>query len=647
LIGAVLFALGGYFLARRQRVSAPELARSDPFRDDGTVDALSQELDNAKAREAKLGRELASLKEWRGTKEPELARLSQEATALRTQIETATRERDGALQMSRALQEALAGRDEEEEADEVTRQEPDVPRLAVLEEQLSLLRTEHARVEAERADFAGTVEAQQRALERAAAEKKSLQNKAAQLEQAAAGAKPASAAPSGQQQEALRKAQTEATTLRAQAEVLQRALEKAKTEIATLAAEKSARESQRAEAAKKAEKDLAASLQTTQGELNRTQTELKKALQAAQEAAALRQQARGAAQDLEEAKRSTATLRDQVKRLESQLDAAKSGAKELKRALLTYEEEHTAIEHYKVKLATADGKVAQVDRMTDERYELKQQLKELEQEVERLRKLEPVADERHDLALRVESLKQKEQEANAIREEKTRLADELRGVRKEEASLMEKVKDLERVTAERQDLAIKVQSLSVQIQALEQLREENSSLRSKMAEVADLSAQLETLRSENANLRSLGLVKTKPARPVLTGTPESLGGSLQSLVESLSREDKARGAALADESGLVVAGTGDHAEALAAAAATLVDSATRVLRNLVKIGRLQQLSVVDENALTITAHPFTLAEGENTGVSSELILATLTIGPGPDSQKVGALLAKAPPRGRD
>jgi predicted regulator of Ras-like GTPase activity (Roadblock/LC7/MglB family) len=109
---------------------------------------------------------------------------------------------------------------------------------------------------------------------------------------------------------------------------------------------------------------------------------------------------------------------------------------------------------------------------------------------------------------------------------------------------------------------------------------------------------------------------------------------VRTLLDEVTRSGRTRGAVVADGAGLVIAASGGDGEALAAAAAVFVESAGRVLRSVLPLGTLQNLSVVDENDVTIAALP--LAVGDH-----PLILATLSDGPGPDPASLRAVVARA------
>ncbi len=74
---------------------------------------------------------------------------------------------------------------------------------------------------------------------------------------------------------------------------------------------------------------------------------------------------------------------------------------------------------------------------------------------------------------------------------------------------------------------------------------------------------------------------------------------------------------LADELGLVVAGGGEHADALAALSA-MHDELARRVGGLLPLGTLARISLVDENGLYFTTQPVMTDVGR-------LLLATVTV----------------------
>jgi predicted regulator of Ras-like GTPase activity (Roadblock/LC7/MglB family) len=107
-----------------------------------------------------------------------------------------------------------------------------------------------------------------------------------------------------------------------------------------------------------------------------------------------------------------------------------------------------------------------------------------------------------------------------------------------------------------------------------------------------------------------------PMLPV--GDLERDGGSVEHYLERLCERGGARGAVVADSSGLVVSGAGLGTEALAALAASTYHSGSNAA-DLVSMGPLSQVTLSDGTDLTFTALPFQIG-------GTMLILATLSTG---------------------
>lgn len=154
-----------------------------------------------------------------------------------------------------------------------------------------------------------------------------------------------------------------------------------------------------------------------------------------------------------------------------------------------------------------------------------------------------------------------------------------------------------------------------------------------MAEVPHLRETVDQLKQENRELRSLGLVHQEPATATHTMPAEHLGASMQTLLEHFTENKGARGAALADEHGLLVAGISEYAEGLAVTSA-LCDGLMTKLGDILPLGALQKLIIVDTNAVTATIHPFQVGP-------DRLMLASLSVGLRPGSKAVSGFVSQA------
>ncbi len=93
---------------------------------------------------------------------------------------------------------------------------------------------------------------------------------------------------------------------------------------------------------------------------------------------------------------------------------------------------------------------------------------------------------------------------------------------------------------------------------------------------------------------------------------------MQALVNQVAGRETSRGAVIADDLGLVVSGTGEHTEELAALA-TAINEIGRRAKSLLPMAPLSILKLVDANLLTLAVQPLDTSSGP-------LILATLSVG---------------------
>lgn len=241
-------------------------------------------------------------------------------------------------------------------------------------------------------------------------------------------------------------------------------------------------------------------------------------------------------------------------------------------------------------------------------------------------------DDLYKLALRVFVLQEKEKQVHKMTEEKIGLSEKLIEARREIKELKDRVLTLEEEAKGYQALTLRLRYLNEQCQKMEELRESNVRLQKKADECKQLQEQIAVLCAENSRLRSLDVVLDTPPRPACVSYTEGLGNSLQHLVERLAQTEKARGVVLADDQGLLVAGTGEHLEGLAAAAAVF-DALTHKVRTILPLSTPQRLTITDENSITLIAQPFVFA-------SVQLVLVNLSVGPGPDRETIDRLIAE-------
>ncbi len=262
------------------------------------------------------------------------------------------------------------------------------------------------------------------------------------------------------------------------------------------------------------------------------------------------------------------------------------------------------------------------------KFELQEQVRELEERLEAAAsppEHEPTAE-----ALRDEALRKKTEELERLQEQLARQAEQLREAEQQNEALDERTQQLDEANDERKDLQIKVHVLGEQLAELESLRERATALGAAEKELETLRQQLSDLTADNAQLRAKGVVLEAPPKPLLKARPENFGQSLQSILDRLSEAEYTRAAVVADELGLVVAGVGNQADAMAGAGALFADLETR-LQPILSLGTVERLTLSGVDDLTLTVQPFQVA-------TDKLVLATLSVGPGPKKDTVEKLL---------
>ncbi len=185
---------------------------------------------------------------------------------------------------------------------------------------------------------------------------------------------------------------------------------------------------------------------------------------------------------------------------------------------------------------------------------------------------------------------------------------------------------------ERNDLAIKVEVLTKQTSEIENLRDEKERLLTQNKELENLRARMNEIETENAALRSKGILLEPVRKPETMKIKTGFSNAFEKIIQKLSTDKKSRGAVVADELGLPVAGTGNNLNALAGMAAifSIIDER---IHTMLSLGELEKLVIVDNNDLTLTIYPFTF-------LHERLMLTTLTIGSGPETTKVVKLINK-------
>jgi len=111
---------------------------------------------------------------------------------------------------------------------------------------------------------------------------------------------------------------------------------------------------------------------------------------------------------------------------------------------------------------------------------------------------------------------------------------------------------------------------------------------------------------------------------------ESVGSSktFQSILERLSKTNGIHAAVLGDAMGLPVAAIGEQSESLAGFCGFISQAASKA-KDFLAFGRIRRIVIEDERLATLTACSIT---------GTDIFLATLTSGPGPDLPRMVHLL---------
>ena len=104
--------------------------------------------------------------------------------------------------------------------------------------------------------------------------------------------------------------------------------------------------------------------------------------------------------------------------------------------------------------------------------------------------------------------------------------------------------------------------------------------------------------------------------------------TFQSILERLSKTDGIRAAVLGDSMGLPVAAIGEQSESLAGFCGLISQAASKA-KDFLALGRIRRIVIEDERVATLTACSIT---------GTDIFLATLTSGPGPDLARMVQLL---------
>jgi hypothetical protein len=269
-------------------------------------------------------------------------------------------------------------------------------------------------------------------------------------------------------------------------------------------------------------------------------------------------------------------------------------------------------------LRAAETRLADLDRLTQENSELR------EQQAEAAREAKWQAgrgDEVKDAKVELAAAQAKLVELGRTLEENRRLRDEAAELRQHQEASGE----LERLTAAHKQLRLDAELMARRLQELMQDRTELVSLRTQAAEAASLVEEVAYLRRREkdleAQLYASGMYASREI-PAISGemlvqTPVS---TMETNLHSLVGAGGPRTAVLADAQGFLIAGAGESAaqEGLAAFAAVAGEMVSRA-RMLLPLAEVDSLRVTDRNSMVLTCHLFESA-GEGLGVT--------TLGPG-------------------
>jgi predicted regulator of Ras-like GTPase activity (Roadblock/LC7/MglB family) len=147
------------------------------------------------------------------------------------------------------------------------------------------------------------------------------------------------------------------------------------------------------------------------------------------------------------------------------------------------------------------------------------------------------------------------------------------------------------------------------------------------ADVKAATLEIARLKSTMAELEHrAGNVPSALPPPVADTATGSL--TFQGILGRLSRTKGIRAAVLGDAMGLPVAGLGEHTESLAGFCGFISQAASKA-RDFLQLGSIRRIVIEDERLATLTACSIP---------GTDIFLATLTSGPGPDNARMVQVL---------
>jgi chromosome segregation ATPase len=189
-------------------------------------------------------------------------------------------------------------------------------------------------------------------------------------------------------------------------------------------------------------------------------------------------------------------------------------------------------------------------------------------------------------------------------------ADQLARAEADARELVErsKAEEATRLGAHQRELALVEDRLRLLRAEHETARDEVTALRGQAEEVRRLSEELAGAQAEVRRLQALGFASAAPRWRAAGEAPVAAPGEhLTEALQAAVRDALGTGASSAvvsDEQGLVIAGAGEHAEALAAIGALLLQLSERA-EGLLPVQGLASARVTDVNGATVEAKGFT------------------------------------------
>lgn len=195
------------------------------------------------------------------------------------------------------------------------------------------------------------------------------------------------------------------------------------------------------------------------------------------------------------------------------------------------------------------------------------------------------------------------------------------------------LKDISELERENQDLTDKMDRLNTQFKYLNHLKEENQRLTQKFLEQEKLSVSASSSPAEKALENKSDLPLTQEKQSESLATREGLEEEFESIVNRISQSGGSKEVVIADELGLLIAGTGKHLDGMAAMAAIYSMVGNKVT-SLIPFGDVDVIKIINVENLTVTMQPLNIE-------SEKLILTTLSAGEGPDRATLTRITEKA------